>query len=157
MRDLMAVGLTLLGSVLLVAQNRDETSVVAQQRGPQLKRRRCRGWPFGGLVTLCRAVRRIGITSGIGMKRLLLACGAALAVSGPAVAHHSPAAFDLTKEVVVEGTITDVAWHNPHVYFTVAAVGADGGAVEQENHAGSASALMGMGACLVRRSQSAAG
>jgi hypothetical protein len=70
---------------------------------------------------------------------------AALAASGPAVAHHSPTAFDLTKEVVVEGTITGVAWRNPHVYFTVGTVGADGRGVEQEIHAGSVSALMGMG------------
>jgi hypothetical protein len=74
-----------------------------------------------------------------------LALAAALAVSGPAVAHHSPTAFDVTKEVVVVGTITDVGWHNPHVYFTVKTAGADGVAVEQEIHAGSVSALMGMG------------
>lgn len=34
-------------------------------------------------------------------------------------AHHSPAAFDVTKEVSFEGTIRDVAWTNPHVYLTV--------------------------------------
>lgn len=79
------------------------------------------------------------------MKRLLLACGAALAAESPAVGHHSPTAFDLTKEVVVAGTITDLGWRNPHVYFTVKTAGADGGAVEQEIHAGSVSALMGMG------------
>lgn len=70
---------------------------------------------------------------------------AVLAAASPAVAHHSPSAFDQTKEVVIEGTITDVAWRNPHVYFTVRTVGADGGPVEQVIHAGSASALTGMG------------
>jgi hypothetical protein len=100
---------------------------------------------LGELVTLRRAVLRVAIASGIDMKRLLLAYAAALTASGPAVAHHSPAAFDLTKEVVVEGAITDVSWKNPHVYFTVQSVGADGRAVEQEIHAGSASALIGMG------------
>jgi Family of unknown function (DUF6152) len=39
--------------------------------------------------------------------------------AGNAFAHHSPAAFDLSIVRDVQGTVKDVAWRNPHVYFTV--------------------------------------
>ncbi len=76
---------------------------------------------------------------------LLIAAVASVAVPIAALAHHSPSAFDQSKEVVIEGTITKVGWMNPHVYFTVETAGADGATIEQEIHAGSASALTGMG------------
>jgi uncharacterized protein DUF6152 len=38
----------------------------------------------------------------------------------PAVfAHHSRANYDMTKEIVVEGTVTELAWKNPHIFMTV--------------------------------------
>jgi hypothetical protein len=40
----------------------------------------------------------------------LLAVGAS-----PVAAHHSPAMFDMTKEVVLEGVVTEISWGNPHV------------------------------------------
>src|SRR5690606_7356425 len=49
------------------------------------------------------------------------------AVGAPVVsAHHSPAAYDLTQEVTVLGTVADVAWKNPHSYLTVETYAADG-------------------------------
>jgi hypothetical protein len=78
-------------------------------------------------------------------KVLLLAIVASVFAPVAALAHHSASAFDLAKEVVIEGTITKVGWMNPHVYFTVETVGADGAPAQQEIHAGSASALTGMG------------
>ena len=33
----------------------------------------------------------------------------------PASAHHSPAQFDLTADAMLEGTITEFSWRNPHV------------------------------------------
>lgn len=68
-----------------------------------------------------------------------------LAVAGGAVAHHSPATFDQSREIVVEGTITKVGWVNPHIYFTVATTRADGSTVEQEIQAGSASGMASLG------------
>lgn len=42
----------------------------------------------------------------------LLACAALSSV--PALAHHSTAAFDTSKVVRIEGTITQFRWINPH-------------------------------------------
>ena len=36
------------------------------------------------------------------------------AISEPALAHHSAANYDLSKEVVVKGTVTEWIWQNPH-------------------------------------------
>jgi hypothetical protein len=38
----------------------------------------------------------------------------------PALAHHSRAAYDMTSEIVIDGTVTDLAWKNPHIFMTVA-------------------------------------
>jgi hypothetical protein len=52
------------------------------------------------------------------MKQLLAPlCCASLA--GPAVAHHSFAAFDQQKIVEIEGTLIEVNWVNPHVRLKV--------------------------------------
>jgi hypothetical protein len=59
------------------------------------------------------------------MKRMhfvTAALGAAMAGlvgSGPAAAHHSTAAFDTTRVVKVEGTVTQFRWTNPHASFKV--------------------------------------
>lgn len=37
----------------------------------------------------------------------------------PAAAHHSAAAFDTSKQIMVEGVVTEFAWRNPHSYLTV--------------------------------------
>jgi hypothetical protein len=36
-----------------------------------------------------------------------------------ALAHHSPAAYDLTREVLIEGTVAKLDWKNPHILMTV--------------------------------------
>lgn len=49
-----------------------------------------------------------------------IAAFAAIAISGAALAHHNTGAyFDTEAEFVVEGTIEQVQWRNPHVYFTI--------------------------------------
>jgi len=69
---------------------------------------------------------------------LTVACGAAvllvagLLLSGPSDAHHSPAAFDRTQEVRLEGTVTRFAYNNPHSYLTIEIVGDDGRRISQE-------------------------
>jgi len=63
------------------------------------------------------------------MVRLAVAA-AALAVTtlvgAPALAHHSQAMFDTSKEVLIEGTIARLDWKNPHMYLFVRTVGEDG-------------------------------
>lgn len=59
------------------------------------------------------------------MKRMhviVLALGTAVAGLigiGTAVAHHSTAAFDTTRVVKIEGTVTAFRWTNPHASFKV--------------------------------------
>jgi hypothetical protein len=36
-----------------------------------------------------------------------------------AFAHHSRANYDMTQEIVVEGTVADLAWKNPHISMTL--------------------------------------
>jgi hypothetical protein len=62
-----------------------------------------------------------------------------------ALAHHSRAAFDMSVEVLLEGTVTDVLWANPHVYFTIEITGADGARVLQEVEVGPLSTLQPLG------------
>jgi hypothetical protein len=55
-------------------------------------------------------------------KRVALVVGAAVASLngvGPAGAHHSTAAFDTTRVVKIEGTVTQFRWTNPHASFKV--------------------------------------
>jgi len=42
-----------------------------------------------------------------------------LVVADPALAHHSPASFDQTSQVTIQGTVTRLDWTNPHVYIYV--------------------------------------
>jgi hypothetical protein len=41
------------------------------------------------------------------------------AIAPPVLAHHSAAMFDTSKEIMVEGVVTEYAWKNPHSYLTV--------------------------------------
>ena len=47
-----------------------------------------------------------------------VALAAVIAVS-PALAHHSFAMFDQSKTVMLEGTVKDFRWTNPHVFIQV--------------------------------------
>src|SRR5262245_12614490 len=49
----------------------------------------------------------------------LLAVSSSLIAAAPAIAHHSPAAFDMQRQVTIAGTVTNFEWANPHVYVTV--------------------------------------
>lgn len=70
---------------------------------------------------------------------------AACAGAGAALAHHSPAAYDPTKEVTIEGTIADLDWRNPHVYLTLQTIAPDGAVAMQEIEVASVSAAQSMG------------
>jgi hypothetical protein len=57
----------------------------------------------------------------------LALCGVLL--TGALSAHHSPTAvFDMSKPLVVKGTLTKIDWVNPHIVIFVDAVGSDGAA-----------------------------
>ena len=43
----------------------------------------------------------------------------AVALVAPALAHHSPAAFDRTKKVTLVGTVKEFRWQNPHTWIEV--------------------------------------
>jgi hypothetical protein len=67
--------------------------------------------------------------------------------AGPfsAVAHHSPAQFDQTSFVVIEGTVTEFKWGNPHVYLAVETTSPGGERFVQQVEAGPAAQLLPRG------------
>ena len=46
-----------------------------------------------------------------------LACAGVMASMAPAAAHHSFALFDMTKSVMLEGTVKKFEWTNPHSWI----------------------------------------
>ena len=48
---------------------------------------------------------------------------AAVAVAGPAAAHHSFAMFDQKKVMTLEGTVKEFQWTNPHAFIELDATG----------------------------------
>ncbi len=69
----------------------------------------------------------------------------ALLAGSAAFGHHSPAAYDQAAEILIDGTIAEVDWRNPHVYLTVETVGADGAPALQEIEGNSVSSLRSIG------------
>src|SRR5512147_2575414 len=64
-----------------------------------------------------RTTMRISIT-----KALLSGCVAltlVIATAGLATAHHSFAAFNMTEEKTVTGTVKQVEWTNPHIWIWI--------------------------------------
>jgi hypothetical protein len=51
----------------------------------------------------------------------------ALHAGAPAHAHHSQAAFDTSREIVIEGTVSRLDWKNPHIYLFVQTTDEKGG------------------------------
>ena len=51
---------------------------------------------------------------------------AVLACAVPAFAHHSTAAFDATKVIAIEGTVTQYRWINPHASIKLDGKASDG-------------------------------
>jgi len=66
------------------------------------------------------------VLEGVIMKGISRAVGVTfmLASSSAALAHHSYAMFDLTRESTLSGTVKTVEWTNPHVWLFVASEGA---------------------------------
>jgi hypothetical protein len=51
------------------------------------------------------------------MRRLLIASALVIGIAAPALAHHSPAAFEATKTVTLVGTVKEFRWQNPHSWI----------------------------------------
>ena len=50
-----------------------------------------------------------------------------LALSAPLVAHHSvPVNYDMSREITIEGALTEIVWINPHSRFGLDVTGDDG-------------------------------
>ncbi len=46
----------------------------------------------------------------------------AVLASLPAIAHHSYAMFDMTREATLEGTVRAFQWTNPHIWIDITVV-----------------------------------
>ena len=74
------------------------------------------------------------------------AATAILAMGRPALAHHSFAAeFDAEKPVALTGTVTKIAWTNPHAYFAIDVKDASGKVTNWGMEMGSPNGLMRQG------------
>ena len=62
-----------------------------------------------------------------------------------AIAHHSRANYDMTKEIVVEGTVADLAWKNPHISMTLETQSPGGEQSRQEIELSSVSEALALG------------
>jgi hypothetical protein len=69
-------------------------------------------------------------------RRVVLGLAAALAVGGPALAHHSAAMFDRTKKVTVTGVVKDFQYVQPHSWIDLMVPDASGQPVEWSFEAG---------------------
>jgi Family of unknown function (DUF6152) len=52
-----------------------------------------------------------------------LTCAGAVGNAVPAAAHHSFALFDMTKSVMLEGTVKRFEWTNPHSWIFLDVIG----------------------------------
>ena len=80
-------------------------------------------------------------------KKVLALTGAAAVclAAAPALAHHSFAMFDNTKNMTLEGTIKEFQWTNPHSWVQVVVKDASGKDVEWSVEGGSPNGLARQG------------
>src|SRR5581483_10798297 len=77
---------------------------------------------------------------------VMLCAMAVLGLSaGTVSAHHSFAAFDMTKEVRISGTVAEVQYTNPHVWLFVDVAAAKGGTETWAIEAGGPNILLRAG------------
>ena len=81
------------------------------------------------------------------MSRQLMIAACAVCALTPAgvFAHHSRANYDMTKEVVLEGTVAALAWTNPHISMTLETQGLGGESSRQEIELSSVSEALALG------------
>jgi hypothetical protein len=81
--------------------------------------------------------------SNLGRRSFSLVGGALL--SATASAHHSQAPYDMSVEVVIEGTIVELEWRNPHIAMMLEVVGENGESFLQEVEVASVSEVRALG------------
>lgn len=64
------------------------------------------------------------------IRALAIATFAGSLLAGSALAHHSFAMFDATKDLTLDGTVKNFEWTNPHMWLYVMVPQANGTAVE---------------------------
>jgi hypothetical protein len=64
------------------------------------------------------------------LKALLLATIGMAALAAPALAHHSFAMFDSSKNVTLDGTVKEFEWTNPHSWIRITVSDSAGAARE---------------------------
>jgi len=79
---------------------------------------------------------------------------ALLALAPAAHAHHGAPGYDMSQMVTLDGTVTQLDWKNPHVYFIVETKGEDGQLSRATVEAGTLSTVRAYG---LTREQLAAG
>jgi hypothetical protein len=58
---------------------------------------------------------------------MAIAAAAAMIGAGSASAHHSTAMFDMSKNVILQGTIKEFQWTNPHTFIYIDVANSAGG------------------------------
>jgi hypothetical protein len=76
---------------------------------------------------------------------LWLAVIVGVVTSVVARAHHSAVMFDTSREIVVDGIVTEYDWRNPHVHMVLEITGANGEIREQRVEVGAPSVLAPLG------------
>ena len=76
------------------------------------------------------------------IKSIAFAAAAAALLSIQAWAHHSHTNYNTDKFITLSGTITEVAWTNPHVWIYMEVANAQGGPQKWALEGGSVTSLM---------------
>ena len=69
-------------------------------------------------------------------RKVLVLVGAVLMFAGQALAHHSFAMFDFSKEITVAGEVKEFRWRNPHIHILMNVSDGKGGMVEYDIEGG---------------------
>ncbi len=78
-------------------------------------------------------------------KHLYISAALAIALPSLAVAHHSHVNYEPTETVTVRGTVTEVQWINPHIWFFINVTNDDGVTEEWALESGAPSQLIRRG------------
>ncbi|HKR09295.1 MAG TPA: DUF6152 family protein, partial [Gemmatimonadaceae bacterium] len=76
---------------------------------------------------------------------MFVACTGCALAPAAVFAHHSRANYDMTKEIVVEGTVATLAWTNPHISLTLTTQGPGGEPSRLEIELSSVSEALALG------------
>jgi hypothetical protein len=81
----------------------------------------------------------------ISWRQWWMAIAAAVLTLGTALAHHSTAEFDYTKDVTIKGTVKEVQWTNPHSFIQLLVDGQPGEKIQWSVEIGSPTLNINLG------------